>query len=146
MSVVLNKIKRIIFTLDADGDGVGAPVAFECQVRSWTVTPPQEDGERIYTQCPEGEVIEDPDDVWTLEVTLLADWNVSGVSDFLYTNAGKVVPFVLQHHPDDPNQHVQWDGKVKLKAPPAGGAGRAREEHPSVTFPGVGPFNYSRGV
>ena len=143
MSVHLSKIKQIVLTVDPDEAGAGEPVALECQIRSWNLTPPQEDGERIYTQCPDGEVIEDADPVWSLEITFLSDWTAAGVSDFLMTNTGKVADFVLEHHPDIPAEHVQWAGKLKLKAPPIGGETRAREEQ-TVTFPCIGEPAYSR--
>ena len=143
MAPNLNKIKTITFSLDTDQEGVGAPVNYECQIRSWTITPPQEDGERVFTQCPDGEVIEDPEDVWSLELTFLSDWKAGGISDVLQANRGQLADFVLDHHPDDALQHVTWTGVVKLKAPPAGGEARAREEQ-TVTLPCVGVPVYAR--
>lgn len=137
------RIKQILFSLDVDGAGVGAPVNFECQIQSWNLTPPQEDGERFYTQCPEGEFIEDVDPVWSLELGFFSDWKAGGISDFLMENAGAVVTFTLDHHPDIVGEHVQWTGEVKLKAPPIGGAARASEQQ-TVTMPCIGEPVYSR--
>ncbi len=135
-----NRIKQIKFSLTADG---GTATQYECQIRSWTLTPPQDDGDTIYTQCPDGEFVEDVDPNWTLAITFLSDWTDGGLSDFLALNAGDAADFVLDHHPDIADQHVQWSGTVKLKAPPAGGDARAREEQ-TVTMKCVGEPSYSR--
>lgn len=137
------KIKEILFSLDPDGTGVGAPVQFECQIKSWNLTPPQEDGERIYTQCPDGEFLEDVEPVWTLELTFFADWKLDGISDFLQAHRGELAGFTLDHHPDLPDEHVQWDGTVKLKAPPVGGESRATEKQ-TVTMQCIGEPAYTR--
>lgn len=146
MTVNHSKIKQIGFSLDADGAaGPGTAMQFECQISNWTLTPPQEDGERHYTLCPDGEFVEDVEPVWSLELTFFSDWIVDGISDFLATNAGKVADFVLDHHPDVPTAHVTWTGQVKLKCPPIGGEARSTETQ-TVTMTCIGEPAYARGV
>lgn len=145
MTVQHRKIKTITFTLDADAEGVGTPVNFECQIRTWTLTPPQEDGETFFTQCPAGEFVEDAEPVWTLELGFFSDWQTDGISDFLMKHRGVEAPFVLAHHPDDAASHVTWTGVVKLKAPPIGGEARSTEQQ-TVTMRCVGEPAYARGV
>lgn len=142
---VHRKIKQILFSLDKDQAGIETPTQFQCQIQSWTLTPPQEDGARIYTQCPDGEFLEDVEPVWSLELAFLSDWTAGGISDFLASNAGKLADFVLEHHPDIPGEHVKWTGVLKLKSPPAGGAARATETQ-NVTFACIGEPLYARGV
>lgn len=129
------RIKIIEFSLDG--------TQFECQVRSWTINNNTDDGEVIYTQCPDGEGREDADPDFSLDLTFLADWRESGVSDFLWSNDGEEVDFVLDHHPDIPAEHVQWTGTVKLRAPNTGGEARATEET-TVTLPLIGEPVYAR--
>lgn len=141
MSVHHRKIKTITLSITPES---GTPVNVECQVRTWTLTPPQEDGERFYTQCPDGEFLEDANPVWTLELGFFSDWTAGGVSDFLMSNAGAVADFVLDHHPDVVEEHVTWTGKLKVKAPPVGGDARATEQQ-TVTFACIGEPQYARG-
>lgn len=143
MSVKHSKIKQILFSLDPDQTGIETPTQFECQIQNWTLTPPQEDGARFYTQCPDGEFLEDVEPVWSLELTFFSDWTLNGLSDFLATNTGKLADFVLAHHPDVAAEHVKWSGVLKLKCPPIGGAARATEQQ-TVTFACVGEPAYTR--
>ena len=143
MSVHHSKIKQISFTLDADQEGIETPLNFECQIQNWTLTPPQEDGARFYTQCPDGEFLEDVEPVWSLELNFFSDWTANGISDFLAANAGKLADFVLDHHPDVPEEHVTWDGVLKLKCPPIGGEARSTETQ-TVTFACIGEPAYAR--
>lgn len=119
MGMHQRRVKIIQFSLDA--------LQFECQVKTWNLDPGVEDGDRIYTQCPDGVDVEETDDDPTLELELFADWRSSGVSTFLWENSGETVDFVLDHHPDIAGEHVRWTGTVKIKPPPAGGEARATE-------------------
>lgn len=115
----------------------------ECQVTAWTMTPPQDDGEKVRTFCPDGEFIEEVDPDWMLEVTFLADWRAGGLSDYLMENAGTDAAFVLDHHPDIPAEHVRWSGTLRLKAPPVGGE-RSTTESQTVTMQCIGEPTYVR--
>lgn len=135
MSVHQRKIKQIVFSLDAE--------TFECQVRSWQLNNNTEDGEKIYTQCPDGEVREETDPDWSLDITALSDWREDGFSDWLTQHDGETVDFVLDHHPDIPAEHVRWTGQVVIKAPSVGGEARATEQT-EITLQCVGKPVYSR--
>lgn len=140
MTVNHRKIKQIQFSVTPES---GTPLDFECQIQSWTLTPPQEDGERFYTQCPDGEFVEDTEPTWSLELTFFSDWKLDGISDFLAAHAGELATFTLDHHPDQADEHVQWAGQLKLKCPPIGGAARATEQQ-TVTMPCIGEPAYTR--
>lgn len=137
MSTNHHKLKTIKFSLDGN--------SFECQIQTWTLNPGLEEGERMYAFCPDGEFFEEPTPEGTLEVTFYADWRSGGVNDFLTLNSGQIADFVLEHMPNDPDQHVQWTGKLRLYAPPAGGEARATETT-EMTFQLVGDVSdgYSR--
>lgn len=135
MAVHNRKIKQIQFGLDGE--------QFECQVQSWTLSNNTDDGETMYTQCPDGEFREEADPDFALEVTFFADWRSDGISDYLWAHDGETVPFVLDHHPDIPAEHVRWAGSVKLKAPNVGGEARTTEQT-EVTLPIIGKPEYTR--
>ncbi|MEV7263973.1 hypothetical protein AB0N38_10520 [Micromonospora aurantiaca] len=113
------KVKIIQFAIDA--------VQFECQVQTWNMANNTDDGERYYTQCPEGEFREEPEPDYALELTFFADWRSDGISDFLTVHDGERVAFQLDHHPDIPAEHVRWSGFLTIKAPSAGGEARTTE-------------------
>lgn len=119
MSIHQRRLKLIQFTLGGE--------AFECQVRTWNLDPGEEDGERIYTYCPDGEDVEETDTDPSLSLTFFSDWRSGGVSDYLWTHRGQKVAFQLDHHPDIPGEHVRWTGTVKIKAPAVGGDARTTE-------------------
>lgn len=129
MSVHHRKIKILQLGLGEEG----AVEQFECQVQSWNMVNNTEDGDKQYAQCPDGEFREPGDPDWALEVTFYADWRSSGISDFLWRNRGKEVPFTLDHHPDIPEEHVRWTGVLLVKAPSVGGEPRQTETH-EMTF------------
>ncbi|MFI6160391.1 hypothetical protein ACIA59_10625 [Micromonospora haikouensis] len=135
MSIHHRKIKQIQFGLDGE--------QFECQVQSWTLSNNSDDGEKIYTQCPDGESREEADPDWALEVTFFSDWREDGVSDFLTMHDGETLPFTIDHHPDIPAEHVRWTGEVLIKAPSVGGEARTTEQT-EVTLQCVGKPVYSR--
>ena len=119
MSVHNRRLKLITFTLDGQ--------SFECQVKTWKLDPGEEDGERMYTFCEDGEFEEETDDDPTLELSFFSDWRSNGISRYLWENGGSVVAFQLDHHPDIVGEHVRWTGDVKLKRPAVGGDARTTE-------------------
>lgn len=135
MTIHQRRIKLIEFTLDG--------VSFECGLKSWKIDLGEEDGDRIYSMCPDGEDVEETDPDPTLDLTWWSDWRSNGISDFLWTNRGQTVAFQLDHHPDIPTEHVRWTGNVKLKAPPAGGEAR-ETEMTEITLQIIGTPTYAR--
>jgi hypothetical protein len=118
------RVKSIEFSLDSE--------SFECQVEDWTFDPGVPDGERVYTQCPDGVVIDDGDAEPTLMVKFLADWKETGVSWFLYERAGETVAFSLSHHPEVTAENVVVTGTLKIKPAPI--QGTRQLERSEVTF------------
>ncbi|PZG18980.1 hypothetical protein C1I95_12440 [Micromonospora craterilacus] len=129
------KVKYITLSIDSN--------PFECQVRSWKLNNNTEDGEKIFTQCPEGEVREEADPDWSLDLTMLADWRENGISDWLTVHDGETVAFAIGHHPDRPAEHVTWTGQVIIKAPSVGDEARATE-NTEITLQCVGKPVYGR--
>ncbi|PWW50264.1 hypothetical protein [Actinokineospora spheciospongiae] len=119
MTVHQRRIKMIQFTLES--------VAYECQVQSWKLDPGIEDGERQYTQCPDGTFIEETDDDPSLELKFFSDFRSAGIDSYLWANRGRVVDFQLDHHPEITGEHVRWSGTLIVKPGPAGGEARATE-------------------
>lgn len=125
MSVHTRKLKIIEFTIDES--------EFACQIASWTLDPGLEDGDVQFTFCPDGSFIEETDPQPTLDVTFYSDWRSDGVSAFLWEHQGEVADFVLDHHPDIPEEHVRWTGQLIVKPGPVGGDAREYEQT-EVTF------------
>lgn len=119
MPLHAKRLKLIEFSLDGN--------QFECQVQSWVLDLGEEDGDRLYSFCPDGETVEETDPDPTLELKFYADWRSAGVSRWLWQNRGTTVDFVLDHHPDVAAEHITWTGQVYIKAPPAGGEARETE-------------------
>lgn len=119
MSVHHRRIKYITFTLDGN--------SFECQVNTWTLNPGIEEGDRQYSQCPDGSFVEETEPQPTLELRFFSDWRSAGISGWLWENNGQTVDFVLDHHPDIVGEHVRWTGKVLVRPGPVGGDVRATE-------------------
>ncbi|MGL5909491.1 MAG: hypothetical protein ACRCZP_05785 [Phycicoccus sp.] len=120
--------KHKIITLDVGGED------FAVQLREYALTDETDEGDRLYTFAPDGEFEEETDPVWNLELTLLSDWRVNGVSDFMFSHHNEVVPFQLDINPDVPGEHVRFTGSLKIKAPTVGGEARTTATH-EVTFP-----------
>lgn len=129
------KVKLIEFSIGL--------VAFECQVQTWNMANNTDDGERFYTQCPNGEFREDAEPDYALELTFFSDWRSAGISDYLTVNDGLRVAFQLDHHPDIVGEHVRWSGFLKVKAPNVGGEARTTEMT-EVTLQVEGKPTYSR--
>ena len=129
------KIKQIEFAVDS--------TEFQCQVQSWQMQNNTEDGERQYTQCPDGEFREEADPDYALEMTFFSDWRSDGISDFLTAHDGELLAFSLDHHPDIPAEHVRWSGELHVRAPNAGGEVRTTEQT-EVTLQCKGKPVYAR--
>lgn len=142
MTATHNKLKTIQFSLDPSADGTGA-INFECQVSQWEMQNNTDDPTQRYTFCPDGEFYEDADPAYALALTFFSDWRSTGISDFLWMHDGETVAFTLDHHPDIVEQHVQWTGTCRIKAPNAGGEARATETT-EVTLAVLGKPTYSR--
>ena len=136
MSAAHNRKVKII-EFDIDG------TQFECQVQTWNLANNTEDGEKFYSQCPDGEFREDAEPDYALELTFFSDWRSDGISDFLWAHDQETLDFTLDHHPDIVGEHVQWTGQVKVKAPNVGGEARTTEMT-EVTIPCIGKPTYTR--
>ncbi len=139
MTIHKRKMKLIEFSLGTDP----TDIAFECQIQSWTLNNNTEDGDKVYTLCPEGEDVEETDPDYTIDLTAFADWRSDGFSDYLWTHDGQTVDFKLDNHPDIVAEHVQWTGQVKIKAPSVGAEAR-EDEMTEVTLVVIGKPTYSR--
>lgn len=115
---------------------------YECQVQSWEIQNNTDDGERHFTFCPDGEFREDADDDYALQLNFFSDWRKpTGLAHFLTVNDKQWVNFRLDHHPDIPEEHVAWTGRVRCRAPNVGGEVRT-EEMTEVTLPIEGKPTY----
>lgn len=140
MSVHIKKLKLITFRIGDETSGT----QFECQVQSWSLDPGIEDGDLLYSYCPDGVEVDEVDPTPSLELTFYSDWRSEGISAFLWENNGMVADFLLEHHPDDPESFVTWSGKVKVKPGPVGGEVR-ENEMTEVTLQCVGMPTFARG-
>lgn len=113
------KLKIVTFTL--------AGVPFQCQLQSWKLNNNTPDGDRFYSYCADGEFVEDGEPDYTFDLKFVADWTLSGVSDYLWTNNLQTVAYILDHLPDIPGEHVRFSGTAKIKAPTVGGDVRTTE-------------------
>lgn len=145
MTIHHRKLKQITFSIGDESASPSIPNedGFNCQIANWQIVNNTEDGERIFTHCPDGEDREEADPDYALELTFFSDWREDGISDFLTTHNGKWLDFVLDHHPDIEDEHVRWSGRCKVKAPTAGGEARATEQQ-TVTYPIEGEPVYER--
>lgn len=139
MTIHKRKMKLVEFSLGSDPDDV----AFECQLNTWNLNNNTEDGDKIYTLCPDGEDTEDTDPDYSIDLTFFADWRSEGISDFLWANDGETMALKLDHHPDIPGEHVRWTGQVKIKAPSVGGEAR-ENEMTETTLQFIGKPVYTR--
>lgn len=129
------RLKTITFSLGA--------TQFECQLSSWVLQNNTEDGERMFTFCPDGEFREEADDDYALELKFFSDWRSAGISHFLVTNDQLNAAFVLDHLPGIVGEQVRWTGTVKVKAPNVGGEVRTTEVT-EVTLQCIGKPVYTR--
>jgi hypothetical protein len=139
MTVHQRRLKIINLAIDS--------LSFDCQVQTWNIDPGIKTGDRDYTFCAAGEgqnsFIEETDPEPTLELKFFSDWRSDGISDFLQAHSMETVSFVLDHHPDVPDEHTRYSGQVQIQAAPIGGDARATEVQ-DVTLPIVGNYTYER--
>ncbi|MBB4689825.1 hypothetical protein [Amycolatopsis jiangsuensis] len=135
MALTVRRLKVITLTIGG--------VSVECQLASWTLDPGVQDGDRIYTYCPDGTAVEETDSEPTLALTAYSKWVVGGFEDFLWTNRGTVAEFELNHHPDIEGEHVRWTGTLMVQPAPVGGD-RGDSEQTEITFQVIGDPEYSR--
>lgn len=118
-------------------------VSVECQLSSWTLDPGIQDGDRLYSYCPDGVAIAETDAEPTLQVKTYSKWVVGGFEDFLWTNRGVAANFQLDHHPDITGEHVRWTGQVLVQPAPVGGD-RGDQEMTEITLMCIGDPVFSR--
>lgn len=135
MSLKVRRLKVITLTIGG--------VSVECQLNSWTLDPGVQDGDRLYSYCPDGEDVSETDSEPTLQVKTYSKWTAGGFEDFLWANRGTVVAFELNHHPDILGEHVRWTGQLKIQPAPVGGD-RGDNEETDITFQVIGDPVYSR--
>lgn len=131
----LRRIKTISFILDG--------VEYSTQITSWKVSTGDKVGDRVYTQSIAGEghnsTIEETDGTPTLDITFGADFRAAGISDKLWQHHNEIVEYSLDHHPDIPEEHIQFSGLVQLKAPDVGDDSR-KTEIQETNMPIIGPI------
>ncbi|MFI5607777.1 hypothetical protein [Amycolatopsis sp. NPDC051903] len=135
MALTVRRLKVITLTIGSQ--------SIECQLSSWTLDPGVQDGDRIYTYCPDGAAVAETDSEPTLAITAYSKWVEGGFEDFLWTNRGTVAAFTLDHHPDITAEHVQWTGSLMVQPAPVGGD-RGDNETTEITFQVIGDPVYSR--
>lgn len=119
MPIQNRRLKRVTFTLGGTD--------YACQLRSWKINNDTEDGDPLYSYCPDGEDREETDDRFSLELSFFSDWRSAGISEYLWTNAGARPTFVLDHHPGIVGEEQRFTGTVVIKAPSVGGEVRTTE-------------------
>lgn len=135
MTLTVRRLKVITLTIGG--------ISVECQLSSWTMDPGVQDGDRLYTYCPDGTAIGETDPEPTLAVTTYSKWTAGGFEDFLWLNRGTVVDFELNHHPGVDGEHVRWTGQVLIQPAPVGGD-RGDNETTEITLMIVGNPEFSR--
>jgi hypothetical protein len=139
MTIHTRKLKHIVFELDGE--------AFEAQLQSWQIVDNTDDGDKIYSFGADGqnEDSEETNPDWSLALSFWSDWRLDGVSDWLWANKGRTVPFSITHNVDNAGEVVDFTGECKIKAPPVGGAARDTEKS-DVTLPLTGEPDYDRAA
>jgi len=123
---------------------IGA-TSFQDQVTDWRLENGAGEGDRTPTYSPEGEVVEDAEPEYTLNISFFHDWRVGGISDFLQVNRGQEAAFVAVQHADLAELTHHYSGTLKLKAPPAGGAA-GENDAAEVELTVIGRPTYTRGL
>ncbi|MFJ8966049.1 hypothetical protein ACIRG5_42335 [Lentzea sp. NPDC102401] len=135
MSLHNRKLKVINLTIGGN--------SYECQISNWELQNNTEDGNKIYSYCPDGEDREETDPDWALSLTLYSDWRVNGISDYFMTNDGEDAAFSIVHHPGTVDEQVQWTGNLRIKAPNVGGEVKTTETQ-TIVLQCIGKPVYAR--
>lgn len=113
------------------GDSPGTE--WGAQVTKITLTPSVDSEDDLHVLS--GDVLPGDDTfTWELTATFFQDFDVDGVTDYLFDNRGQVLPFTFQPN----NEHERaWTGSIKCRPMEVGGEVRKRNTS-DVTFPLVG--------
>ena len=126
MPAQVRRLKYITFALGTDPD----VTQFECQLSNWSITNNTPDAAKLFVYCDEdnGEVFEETDPSYALDLTFFADWRENGISDYLWAHDGEDVDFTLVHNAGIEGEEVTWTGTCRIKAPTVGGEARTNEQ------------------
>ncbi|WP_320067869.1 hypothetical protein [Micromonospora sp. RTGN7] len=119
MAAQSRKLKLVDLALDG--------VSFESQLRQIMLANNTDDGDKMWV-ADGSELREETDPDYALELTFLADWRADGISQWLWDNDGRTVPWSAALHPDITAEHVVFGGNVYVKAPSVGGEIRTTEQ------------------
>ncbi|MGL5911660.1 MAG: hypothetical protein ACRCZP_16790 [Phycicoccus sp.] len=120
---------RRLKVIEFDLDGAN----HECQIKSWKILNRTPDPAKGYTFCPDGEYADIGDDDYALELTFLADWRLTGISEVLWSADGETVPWTLDHHPGVVGEHQRFTGTCLIRRPDVGGE-RGETEMTQITL------------
>jgi hypothetical protein len=135
MPTKTRKLKSLIFVLDGE--------QYHCQAIDVQLNNNTSEPTKTSTYCPDGDVAEEADPDWQLQLEYFADWTVTGLSTYLRTHSGEEVEFEIDWHEDDPNWHTRETGRVKLRAPSRGGAAGVTERQ-TLTLAVLGEPEFTR--
>lgn len=132
------RLKFLQLGVGAGESPTGDELEFGCQVQTWQVVNNTPDGDKMFSFCwdptqtdeenaNDGEFREEAEPDFSLTATLYADWRSAGISTYAWEHDGETVPFRLDHHPNNLDEHCAWTGHVKIKAPSVGGDARTTE-------------------
>lgn len=76
----------------------GTAAEFNCSVHTVEVVPTAGDDVTYQTLCPDGGLTQKGASTYVLHVVGVQDWEASGLSRFLWDNAGQTAHFVAQAH------------------------------------------------
>jgi hypothetical protein len=127
------RLKFITLDLEVDEDSI----SIECQVRRWRIANNTDDGEKMFTFCPDGEFREEADPDYAFEMSVLADWRSTGISRWMAAHDGDTASVILRSHPHLDGETVQWEFTAKVKEPSYGDDVRVTELH-EVVWPIIG--------
>lgn len=121
-----NHDKLKVLTLDLGGTD------FQIQCKKAQIVNNTDDPEVFYVFQDDGNgdstsFSEAADPVFALDLSFFTDWQLNGITDFLWDNDGDTVTFQLDLYPNIAEKHVIFNGSVQIKAPSAGGEIRAQD-------------------
>jgi hypothetical protein len=135
VSLHARKSKQIQFVLEGN--------SFQCQIKAFKKVNNTPDGEKLNSLCPDGEVRDETDPDYALEIEFWCDWRSGGISDYLELNDGETVAFQYDKFPEIAAEHVRWTGTCVIKAPSVGDEAKVTETQ-SVTLLCIGKPVFSR--